>query len=204
MLFSLYEEEPSRGRPASLAEPPGPQERVPQRTVELMLETFVPVPSLEVPVPQMVGQLVEVVRLIDTVVPEQVIDVPKIIPKTSSRSALCSACRRWQNSWWTSPCPPSTTSSLLRKKRRSSRVWSLSRTSGTLLAVSGAGSSVRMGVYWWMIGTSTVQWTPPERAAVGTPVVGVPVIMQPAFLQSVLVPQVQFLDRVWDIPVVLQ
>ena len=43
-----------------------------------MLETFVPVPSLDVPVPQPVGQLVKVLRLIDTVVPEQVIDVPKI------------------------------------------------------------------------------------------------------------------------------
>ena len=37
-----------------------------------------PVPSLDVPVPQPVDQLVEVSRLIDTVVPEQVIDVPKI------------------------------------------------------------------------------------------------------------------------------
>ena len=85
VLFSLCEEE---------------QERVPQRTVEPMLETFVPVPSLDVLVPQTVGQLVEVLRLIDTVVPEQVIDVPKMT------SQVCSACRRWQNSWWTSPCPP--------------------------------------------------------------------------------------------------
>ena len=66
-----------------------------------------------------------------------------------------------------------------------------------------------------MIGTSSVQWTPPEGTppgqgcaeilpAVGTPVVDVPVIMQLAFLQSVLVPQVQFLDRMLDIPVMLQ
>ena len=34
---------------------------------------------------------------------------------------------------------------------------SLSRTSGTLLAASGAGSLVR-----WVSGASTVQWTPPE------------------------------------------
>ena len=46
VLFSLYEEEPGERRPASLAEPPRPQERVPQRTVVPMLETFVPVPSL--------------------------------------------------------------------------------------------------------------------------------------------------------------
>ena len=37
----------------------GPQERVPQRTVESMLEMFVPVPSLDVLVAQMVGELVE-------------------------------------------------------------------------------------------------------------------------------------------------
>ena len=41
-------------------------------------------------------------------------------------------------------------------------------------------------------------------AAVGTPVVDVPVIMQPAFLQSVLVPEVQLLDRMLDIQVMLQ
>ena len=33
-LFSLYEEEPGGRRPASLAEPPGPQERIQRRTVE--------------------------------------------------------------------------------------------------------------------------------------------------------------------------
>ena len=33
--------------------------------------------------------------------------------------------------------------------------------------------------------------------------VGVLVLMQPAFLQSVLVPQVQFLDRILDIPAML-
>ena len=37
-----------------------------------------PVPSLDVPVPQVVDQLVEVLRPLDTVFPEQVIDVPKI------------------------------------------------------------------------------------------------------------------------------
>ena len=146
--------------------------RVPQRTVEPMLETFVPVPSLDAPVPQPVGQLVQVLTLIDTVVPEQVIDVPKITSKTSSRSALCSACRRWGNSWWTSPRPPSTTSSLLRKKRRrSSRVLSLSRTSGTLLVVSGAGSSVRRGSTggWWAHPLSSGPFrrgTPPAQGGI--------------------------------------
>ena len=49
--------------------------------------------------------------------------------------------------------------------------------------------------------------TPPGQGgiqilgSVETPVVDVPVLMQPAFLQSVLVPQVQFFDRMVDIPV---
>ena len=74
---------------ASLAEPPGPQERVPQRTVEPMLETFVPVPSLDVPVPQMENQLVEPFRYLDLHVPEQAIKVPKIsIPSLQAPCAL--------------------------------------------------------------------------------------------------------------------
>ena len=34
VLFSLFKEEPGGGRLASLAEPPGPQERIQRRTVE--------------------------------------------------------------------------------------------------------------------------------------------------------------------------
>ena len=78
VLFSLYGEEPGGGRPASLAEPPGPQERVPQRNVEPMLETFVPVLSLDVPVLQMVDQSVDILQILDVPLPEMVIDVPKI------------------------------------------------------------------------------------------------------------------------------
>ena len=77
-LFSLYEEEPGGRRPASLAEPPGPQERIERRTVEQPAELAPMVQILDVLVQEMVGQLVEVFRLIDTVVPQQVIDVPKI------------------------------------------------------------------------------------------------------------------------------
>ena len=45
------------------------------------------VPSLDVPVPQMVNQLLEVCRQLDTPVPEQVIEVPKI-------SSFCQSHRR--------------------------------------------------------------------------------------------------------------
>ena len=78
VFFSLYDEEPGDWRLASLAEQPGPQERFPQRTVEPMLETFVPVPSLDVFVLQMVDQPVDILQILDVPLPEQVIDVLKI------------------------------------------------------------------------------------------------------------------------------
>ena len=78
VLFSLYDEEPSGRRPASLAEPPGQQERIQRRTVEQPAEIAPIVQILDAPVPQTVDQLVEVLRPLDTVVPEQVMDVPKI------------------------------------------------------------------------------------------------------------------------------
>ena len=77
MLFSLYEEEPGGRRPASLAEPPGPQEQVQRQTMEQLADVAPMVPSLAVPEPQM-DQLVAMVKLVDSVVPEQIIAVPKI------------------------------------------------------------------------------------------------------------------------------
>ena len=71
-----------RGRPAPLPKIADPQALVLQRTMEPIVETFVPVPILDVPVPQMVGQLVDVLNIFDTMLPvaaEQVVDVPKII-----------------------------------------------------------------------------------------------------------------------------
>ena len=54
VLFSLYEEEPGGKRPASLAEPPGPQERVQRHTMEQFVDVVSMVPSLAVPEPQVV------------------------------------------------------------------------------------------------------------------------------------------------------
>ena len=56
-------------------------------------------------VPQVVNQLVEVLRTFDTLVLEQVIVVPKITSRNATHSAQRSACRRWQNSWWKCPVP---------------------------------------------------------------------------------------------------
>ena len=89
-LLQLFEEEPGGVLPASLAEPLGLQIR--RRTVEPIFETFVAVPSLDVPVLQSVDQPVDVQKILDISVPEQVIDVPKI--------SCQSVCRSWWNSWW--------------------------------------------------------------------------------------------------------
>ena len=80
-FFSLYDEEDAvwGTRPTGLVEPRGPQERIQRHTAEPMIESFVPVPMLDLdaPVPRTVDQLVDVLKLFDNSVPEQVIDVPK-------------------------------------------------------------------------------------------------------------------------------
>ena len=65
-------------RPDRLPDVSGPQERVQRRTVQQTIDIIVPLPMLDAPVPQTVVQLVEVLRPCDTMVPEQVIEAPKI------------------------------------------------------------------------------------------------------------------------------
>ena len=60
-----------------------PQERDQRRTVEQIVDNTLIVPSLDVSVPQMENQLVEVCRHLDIRIPEQAIEVPKI--SSSSR-----------------------------------------------------------------------------------------------------------------------
>ena len=78
VLFSLYDEEPSGRRPASLAEPPAPQEGVPRHTMEQSGELAPMVQILDAPVLQLVEKLEDVLKIVDLPVPEQEIDVPKI------------------------------------------------------------------------------------------------------------------------------
>ena len=91
--LSSEEEVASAGemRPAPLWVP-WPQERVQRHTAEQMIESFVPVPilDLDVLVPQMVEQLVGVLKVFDQSLPEQVIEVPKITLQAgvSHRAAL--------------------------------------------------------------------------------------------------------------------
>ena len=79
-LFSLYDEEPGGSRPDRMPTLSGPQERDLRRTVQQIVDVPL-VPLLDDPVPQMVEQLPDVLRFFDLLlpVPEQVIEVPKIL-----------------------------------------------------------------------------------------------------------------------------
>ena len=79
--FFLDDDEPpaAGSRPDRLLDVSGPQERDQRRSVAQIEVTVPSVPILDVAVPQVVDQLVEVFRHLDTEVPEQVTDVPKII-----------------------------------------------------------------------------------------------------------------------------
>ena len=68
----------SGSRPDRLLDVSGPQERVQRRIMEQIVDCVPAVPLLDAPVPQTVDQLMEVLRPLDTVVPEHVIEVPNI------------------------------------------------------------------------------------------------------------------------------
>ena len=76
-FFSLFEEELGGSRPDRLSEV-RPQGRVQRHTVEQIVDTVLFAPSLDVPVPQMDDQLVDVCRQLDVRIPKQAIEVPKI------------------------------------------------------------------------------------------------------------------------------
>ena len=79
-----------RKRPDELLEVRS-QERVLRRTVEQMVDSSLVVPSLDVPAPQVVAQLADVLKQFDFQVPEQVIDVPKNYPEDfRTRTFRCS------------------------------------------------------------------------------------------------------------------
>ena len=94
--FSLdvYDVPTAGSRPDRLSAVSGPQARVQRRTVQQIVD-FAPLPTLDVPAPQMVEQLVDVLKQFGFQVPEQVIAV-----------GLCAASltfyvnRRRRNSWW--------------------------------------------------------------------------------------------------------
>ena len=76
-LFSLYEEKARRGRPGLVTDP-GPHGRVERHTVDHVDEFCPYVQILDVLVPQLGDQVVEVLRMFDVPSVEQVIAVPVI------------------------------------------------------------------------------------------------------------------------------
>ena len=77
-LFELsFEEEPGGARPDRLSEV-RPQARDLRRTVDQFVGAVPGFPALDVPVPQMVDQPVVLLAAFDVLVPEQVIEVPKM------------------------------------------------------------------------------------------------------------------------------
>ena len=95
VLFSLYKEEPNEGRPEAFVEP-RPQECVQRHTVEHITDLVRVDPCmvqiLDAPVPQMGEQLPDILSFFDALVPvpEQVIEVPKILPDdVPMRTAVC-------------------------------------------------------------------------------------------------------------------
>ena len=87
-FFSLYEEELGGTRPDRLAGV-RPQVRVLQRTVEQIVDPAPVVPLLHDVEPQMEEQLVDVLSPFDLQVPEQGIEVPKIITEDIPSRRSC-------------------------------------------------------------------------------------------------------------------
>ena len=84
VLFKLFDEEPGGGRPKAFVEP-RPQERVQRHVVEHIADLVRVAPMVQIldaPVPQMVDQLPDIMSFFNKLlpVPEQVIEVPKILP----------------------------------------------------------------------------------------------------------------------------
>ena len=160
--FSLFDEEDAvwGTRPASLAEPPEPQERVPQRTVEPIVETFVSVPILDVPVLQSGDQLVDVFKFFDISVPEQVIDVPKIISQDSTPQRAVLREPQLVEQLVDVPVPSFHECAVEAARGITqvlARVWDAAGNEWCQV-------SAPWGVYWWMLGTRHTQWAPPEGA----------------------------------------
>ena len=87
-LFSL-EEEPGGGLPAPLSEVAGRQGKVERHVVEDLVELAPLVQILDLPVPQMVDNVLDASRIPERPMAVQVIEVPKILcSPTPSRSPI--------------------------------------------------------------------------------------------------------------------
>ena len=167
------------GLPAWQSRRPGPQERILQHTVEQFADLAPMVQILGAPVSQLVGQLVEVFRLIDTVVLDQVIDVPKITSQDIIPQRTVLRVPHMAEQLVDKPVPSFHEFEIFEEEEVEEEQPRV--VPGSLIRDAAGHAWCRVTgpeeVHWWMIGTSTVQWTSPGQggkkilAAVGTPVV---------------------------------
>ena len=126
------------------------QERVQRHAVEQMIESFVPVPRLDLDalVPQMVEHLVDVLKIFDRGLSGQVIEVPKVPLQdvVPHRAAL----RVPQLAEQLVDVPVPETVILARGRSAAGVIW--------YHVAARRGRS-----YWWMGGSRHVQWLSPER-----------------------------------------
>ena len=161
-------------RPDRLPDVSGPQERVQRRTVQQTIDIIVPLPMLDAPVPQTVVHLEEVLRPCDIMVPEQVIEAPKITLHDVIPQRAVLPMPQMAEQLVDEPVPSFDDFELVevgeeeeREEEEEeeelphmvpgSRVWDAD--GHAWCRVVGLA-----GVYWWRMGTSIAQWTPPGGA----------------------------------------
>ena len=210
-------------RPDRLSAVSGPQERVPRRIVEQIVDIVPVVPHLHVPAPQTVDSVVEVLKILDKSLPdvEKVIEVPKILQHTVlQRSSLQEP--QMVDQLVTVPTNPDTVLLVFTRSPAPPVEDQLVEVPPIVPQLVGffAGAdgyawrqlSGPTGVYWWRVGSSHTQWAPHRQARAEKKylpglAVNVPVIMLFVFQQSksyVFCAAIQFIDRVPDLPIVPQ
>ena len=117
-LFDLFEE-PGGGRPDLLVEPQGPQAGIQRHTMEHIADVVPMVQILDIPVSLGADQLVEVGRHLDFLIPEQVIEVPKISLDMAQRRRMVDLSRLPQTAEQLVEVPTIISYSLLRTVEQS-------------------------------------------------------------------------------------
>ena len=150
-------------RPDCLLDVSGPQERVQWHTLEQIDDSVPVVPLLHTFVPQTVDQQVEVLRLIDTVVPEQVIDVPKITSQDVIPQRAVLRVPQMAEQLVDEPTPSFDDFELVEEEEEEGEEeLQPSLVPESYFRDDFGREWCRVygpeGVYWWMIGTSAVQW----------------------------------------------
>ena len=143
------DEVPAAGgsRPDRLAPVSGPQERVQRHFVKQLVEPVRGVPVLDAPVPKMVDHLVDVLKIFDRSLTEQVVEVPKVTLQDVVPQRAVLRVPQLAEQLVDVPVPESV---ILAHGRCDLGVkWCQIATQGGRC-------------YWWMAGTRHVQWRRPE------------------------------------------